>query len=786
MIIRLENIKCYENKTFDLGKEGLALISGQSGKGKTSIVQGIYFCLFGIGNKIITAGKKSCKAEIEFDNIKISRTKNPSKLIVNDLYEDEEAQQIINKKFGKTFDVTGYISQNSLKSFILMSASEKLSFIERFAMSEVDLEKIKLKCKEEISEKHEQLIETTAKLETAIEFFEQIEEPEHVEFPLSVKNNNYEKSIKNENIRHKNTLTLIKKNKNTLTEISGEISTYNLLNVRLQEYYKQKKSLEDKRDNYEDEYHCLFEDYIGNDELKKLQLQLKNITDNRYLSTLKHNYETDKKNLEQLEQTEIDTMEEEFNKLNIWEEYSKEEVEEEIKLNTELLRDSERLYTLNNKLKKYENSLSVEDLKTEIEKTKHRLQNIKLQKISYKCPSCYKLLKFEKNKLILQEHLNDCENTMEEEEDIETYISNLEKILMLKEEIEKIEKLYEGTIPEPHEVKSDLKYLRDYNYNQSSMETKKISLGNKIGYKILSDSCISLRRKLKESEDEIKKLEKNEKIDADSLINEEDLLKKIDIQKTIKIKTDQLHEILNNILKEIKEADLNYENAKQTKNKHDYEELESKLVFTENEIKNLENKKIKHERNISQIEKWKKMKEKLKLYTTWENKISELQTEETKRRNEYSALCSLRETILEAESVAIINIVQSINEHAAIYLDAFFENEPITVELQAFKQVKKQVKAQININIQYKGNECDLSMLSGGETARVVLAYTLALAEMFNTPLLMLDECTASLDQETTDDVFEAIRENFKGKLTIIIAHQVVTGTFDKIINLSQ
>jgi ABC-type transport system involved in cytochrome bd biosynthesis fused ATPase/permease subunit len=80
--------------------------------------------------------------------------------------------------------------------------------------------------------------------------------------------------------------------------------------------------------------------------------------------------------------------------------------------------------------------------------------------------------------------------------------------------------------------------------------------------------------------------------------------------------------------------------------------------------------------------------------------------------------------------------------------------------------------------------EADINMLSGGELSRVILAYTMALAEMFNTPLLLLDECTSSLDQDLTETVFNSIRENFNGKITLLIAHQVVMGTFDKIINL--
>ena len=34
--------------------------------------------------------------------------------------------------------------------------------------------------------------------------------------------------------------------------------------------------------------------------------------------------------------------------------------------------------------------------------------------------------------------------------------------------------------------------------------------------------------------------------------------------------------------------------------------------------------------------------------------------------------------------------------------------------------------------------EADINMLSGGELSRVVLGYTLALGEMFNTPMILL------------------------------------------------
>ena len=57
MKITLENFKCYEKKEFDLGDNNMVLISGVSGRGKSTILDAINFCLFGKGSKLIKVGK---------------------------------------------------------------------------------------------------------------------------------------------------------------------------------------------------------------------------------------------------------------------------------------------------------------------------------------------------------------------------------------------------------------------------------------------------------------------------------------------------------------------------------------------------------------------------------------------------------------------------------------------------------------------------------------------------------------------------------------------------------
>jgi DNA repair exonuclease SbcCD ATPase subunit len=213
-------------------------------------------------------------------------------------------------------------------------------------------------------------------------------------------------------------------------------------------------------------------------------------------------------------------------------------------------------------------------------------------------------------------------------------------------------------------------------------------------------------------------------------------------------------------------------------------DMEEKVAECEFEKEKLEVQEEELYRVLEEIEKWKKWKEATDVLKSWKDKVNVLEKSEKEDKNRYGAAMSLWSKILEAESIAMENVIDMINTHARGYLDCFFPDNPISVNLQSFKETKKETKPCINVLIEYKGMECELSMLSGGEMSRIVLAYTLALSEMFNTPLLLLDECTASLDQELTNVVFDGIRDNFNGKLVLIIAHQVISGTFDNVVSL--
>ena len=160
MKLKLKNFRCYEDEAFDFGEKGLTLLSGSSGKGKTTLLMAIDFALFGSGTKIVANGKKSCSVELEFGGLKIVRKKGPNHLLVNDKYEDAAGEAIIQEKFGKIFNSVSYIPQNLKKTFVLMSPTDRLEFLETFAFKDFDVSSLKDRAKAVIKESNDTLSKT--------------------------------------------------------------------------------------------------------------------------------------------------------------------------------------------------------------------------------------------------------------------------------------------------------------------------------------------------------------------------------------------------------------------------------------------------------------------------------------------------------------------------------------------------------------------------------------------------------------------------------------------------
>ena len=120
-------------------------------------------------------------------------------------------------------------------------------------------------------------------------------------------------------------------------------------------------------------------------------------------------------------------------------------------------------------------------------------------------------------------------------------------------------------------------------------------------------------------------------------------------------------------------------------------------------------------------------------------------------------------------------------------MNTFFEDDPITVQIKSFKEGKEGTnKPQINIEVGYKSMDCDINNLSGGEYDRVQMAFTLAISDITNSPILLLDESISSLDEKTSEIILHKIYKSnkFRHKIIINVAHQICSGPFQEILKL--
>lgn len=168
MFLALKNFKCFGEASFDLSSH-FTLISGASGKGKTTIFQAIKFALTGKGKRLVSFGKSSCRVTLKIGQLTIVRTKNPCRLVVKDpnggSFEDAVGQALIDSRIGN-FEL-GYVSQRMHKSFVSMSVADKLSVIEQIAFKNQNVEELREKCKSLIAERKKKLEKANIQLDAS-------------------------------------------------------------------------------------------------------------------------------------------------------------------------------------------------------------------------------------------------------------------------------------------------------------------------------------------------------------------------------------------------------------------------------------------------------------------------------------------------------------------------------------------------------------------------------------------------------------------------------------------
>ncbi|CCV02185.1 DNA double-strand break repair rad50 ATPase-like [Invertebrate iridovirus 25] len=815
MKLTLKNFRCYTSQTFEFEDDNITLISGASGRGKTSLLLAIQFALYGSSTHkyLVSHNSTSCEVTLIYKNFKVKRTKRPNILNVEvdgKFYEDKEAQIILNKYFGVI---------NSSNFFMDLSHLEKMEFLEKIVNANCDVKDLKNKIKIELNCLVKQMAVLDGQILNANNMLEIVQKPTKVEKPiiskffedgiilskeeLFLKKEKTTSQLKlNENLNQLHSKLMYEQHhlQNEIDEVGNErvdeSKEIQKLKSEIESLIQQKIHFEMCKNKMIMVKETLkelkkYEKYTSND-LEELNHQLKSLnvliekclkySKIREINKLKNEYITTLK----LEQDEH------FNTQSIVELQLKDLQLKESKIN-----DLNQFEQINQKFNDYLNFNS----KHNLNEIKERVADLKLKFFkNYNCKRCNHPFAINMDTFEMSEWTENMGGTTHHPpKDIKIKLCNLENLIVAIEEGDKfikktdINKVQE-TIKKIKKYKSLIVLVKPFTSSISLVKMKE---------KLDSEVCSNL------DEPDLKDLEtldledlKDKKRDltikinkiSDKLTCKNNLLKKIKIKEEDSNYNEEEHfKLINSI--ENKNALIQSKIINQEKFKK-MEKLRSKLSQINIEIKNLNfvdmSSHLHHTLHFidlgleyhthnhhysmfqSQLKKYKKVKETL----------NELVENKKKLEQTYLKMCIFKQKVIESEHESLEGIINTINTHLSILLQDFF-SESFGDPIQIYLELISEKRPQVNIVIHYKGNITDYKSLSTGEAARVKLAFDLTFKEILGEQIIMLDECTANLDQDLSTKIFNTVKSAFPSKCVLIIAHQVVMGTFDHVLNLN-
>lgn len=230
MELQVKDFRYYKGNHQFSFSNNTTFILGESGAGKTSLLEALFFCLTGKGKNIscIESSENSPEVEMTFLNKKITRTRS------NVFFSDEEtkvsdqvAQAKIQKMFGASFLL---YSQTNTHLFFELAPKDQLEVLEEvFLADEVDLRELKERFKEDKRALETSQKELHNKQKLTREFLEKIGEVQNVE---KVEEIGDVVSVKKKFAFLKNRISLSKQFQEKVTEIT--------LSMRELEYKKTK------------------------------------------------------------------------------------------------------------------------------------------------------------------------------------------------------------------------------------------------------------------------------------------------------------------------------------------------------------------------------------------------------------------------------------------------------------------------------------------------------------------------------------------------------------------
>lgn len=734
-MLTLKNFRCWEDHSFDINENGIILLSGISGKGKSTILNSIFYAITGTLKNISTFGKDKKQVDVilKIDNIIITRGKNPTRFNVKrisdqKIFEQDEAQSIINEIFGSEFKHISYIDQDNQHSFVYLSPEAKMTFLRHLLLKDEPIEKMKENTKSKLDSSKKELIEQDSKISISSSFLSNLifKENKLKVQKRSITSENYQETLECQQTN----LEKCKKNKNILL-------------IKLKSFEKQLKEFNEqsiilsKISNYKEQIKE-FDDSTLSSNLKQYSDQKLIYEKNQLYFETKNKYKEDCKLLNEYQSKIKDFKPENFKKIKVL----------------------EQIISIQSIISELDEKIG-EEKEDQLLKSKEQLESkIKQNKIAmdqqnvYECPGCNLSLKLKDGILLTFEKV-ECKEigSLQIQTKLEKDLATIQKELTL---FEKNKEEYDKQFDLFDELSKNFDSECDFENLLVSFKKEEKQFG--IFQSKLND--IEKKVKLYSIDDN------NIEIDQDFNYN-----KTIENIATIKQQLKQYQE-LSTQLNQLKVID-------------SISDPTLSISETKEKISEYEEKIETYTKIIYDLETWKRTDETNKKYTELKDSIEKSKCAKEYLMDEVKCCEKLLYYIKDAETKSIFDFIDTLNSHASIYIEDFFPDEDMSVSLVTNKELKSgKDKTGLFFEVNYKNMIGDIDFLSGGQRDRVNLAFTLALSELVENRILLLDECISSLDAETSDIVVETLKEKYKGKLVLCVAHQVNTGVFDKVIKI--
>jgi len=820
--LTLKNFKCFSSYEVEIDHSATILFDGPSGIGKSTLIQAFIFAITGEGKKLFKQGTKSLSVELIVNNTKpfrIVRKKGPESLRVYEFpkekgeencYEDDEAQVRINNFFGKNFLNTSIIKQKGESSFLASSAKDKMVFLQALLFSDSTIEKQKDKVVDLIKNCKDEMSKLSVKFSTLKEVLKSK--------LVSVINSDYEKfekyssysaekatnkiktkqeKIKAHNNLVRNTQSKLQEKQSLLVKKTNDEMKYTQLKNRISIFQEQLTDISEKIENikkdYDEESYDQLVDNINETRNKIRYLKLKTKCD----STQKILSEQINKSLKEVDEELMKIKESEYEE-DLYNDYC--EKRDLLKKHRDLLKKIE------------EARYSQDDLDEKVEEMqeiKSFLEKANLYKSSLTCPHCKKCVRLNNTVLEKLDTISDDFSTekiqqkRQRQKVLETEIIKLENFKKLFEHYtkeddaitKKLEKYKHISVNKIVELSDLITKMDESRALQVTTKKKKKQLQEEkkrveaFEHDQLSDDYNKLKKILQQNP-QFKSLCNNEE---DNLEHYEktlsELLLKQNSQEKIKDELSALVDKKRNITRDIKTIGTSYEECEDTLEDiiKEIEKINDEIEDMSQKLEELDenNKEDKYNEEISLLEKYKVYLEQLNEKSKIQSDIEDVDKEYKKIEKDCVNYSIILEGIEHAEGVLLSKFIDTINHNLSIHLDAFFE-EPMHVQIKPFKESKNnKEKPVINLDIFYKGNETDLTNLSGGEYDRLNLALTLTFNCIANSPVLILDESLSSINQELSTEIIMHIKETISDKLVWMTQHQAVKGMFDRVFQIN-